>query len=95
MTFIEQKVPHYVDNTQKKSISQNQNQFAERNEPFSLNILSGAKNSPNYFSDFFGFGNKLYVRLQRHKDELLNGSVFSEHICYHRVLMNINTREQH
>lgn len=94
-TFIEQKVPHYLDSTQKERISQNQNQFADRNEPFSLNILSGAKNSPNYFSDFFGFDSKLCVTLQRHKDKLLNGSVFSEHVCYHRALMNINTREQH
>lgn len=94
-TFIERKVPHYLDSTQKERISQNQNQFADRNEPFSLNILSGAKNSPNYFSDFFGFDSKLCVMLQRHKDKLLNGSVFSEHVCYHRALMNINKREQH
>lgn len=64
--FIEQKVPHYLDNTQNESISQNLNQFADRNELFSLNILSGAKISPNYFSDFFGFDNKFCVRLQIH-----------------------------
>lgn len=94
-TFFEQKVPHYLDSTQKEYISHNQNQFANRNEPYSLNILSGVKNSPSSFSDFFGFDSKLCLRLQRHKDKWLNGSVFSEHLCHHRALMNINIREQH
>lgn len=90
-TFIEQKVPHYLDNTQKESISHNQNQFANRNEPYLLIILSAAKNSPSSFSDFFGSDNKLCLRLQRHKDKLLNSSVFPEHLCHHRALI----REQH
>jgi len=92
-TLTKQTVPHYLDKL-KECINHEQNQFVNRNESYSLNILSGAKNSPSS-SDFFGFDNKLCLTLQRHKDKWLNSSVFSECLCHHRTLMNRNTREQH